>query len=160
MIIDKNQAIIEYLLRCPAINGNPLYFNFVNEEDDSQQVVTTSNDVLLNRPYIDGSVLKRYTFNIIVFKSVTNNAVVSSIATYNENVEELADVQSLIDWINEQNDLRNFPDFGTDCRIDSIFSTTENPNLDGINTNTMPMLAMYSVSIQIDYLDVSKVVWQ
>ena len=158
-MIDKNQAIIEYLLRCPAISGSPLYFNFVNEEDDSRQVVTTSNDVLINRPYIDGSVSKRYTFTIIEFKSVTNNAVVSSIATYNENVEELADVQALIDWIEEQNDLQNFPDFGSTCQIDSIHSTTENPSLDGINTNTMPMLATYSVSIQIDYLDVSKVIW-
>lgn len=157
--MDKNQAIIDFLITCPKILNSPLYFNFITGKDKNKQIVTTGNEKTLNRDYIDGSVLKRYTFTIIDFRSIAYRAVVKESGYADENVEELYDVQGVIDWVNEQADLRNFPNFGDDCVIDSMITLTENPNLNGVDTSTSPPLAKYSFSIQIEYLDKSKVVW-
>ena len=37
MTVDKNSAVIEYFLNCPVILENPLYFNFINAEDNTKQ---------------------------------------------------------------------------------------------------------------------------
>ena len=157
--VDKNQAVIDFLLQCPTIASNPLFFNFLNAKDDSKQIITHSNDVNLNRSYVDGSKLKRYTFSIIDFRSIVDQPVPKVSGYTNENVEEMLDVQGIIDWVNEQADDQNYPDFGEDCMIDSMITTSDNPSLNGVDTQVTPALAKYSISIQIDYIDKSKVIW-
>lgn len=157
--VDKNQAVIDYLITCPNIQNSPLYFNFVDARDNTTQILTSAEDAVMSTPYIDGSVSKRYTFTIITFKSITENAIVKTGDYANENVEDLNTVQALIDWIAEQEELRNYPNFGEACIIDSISTETNTPNLDGITTDVVPPLAMYSVNIRIDYLDISKRIW-
>ena len=72
----------------------------------------------------------------------------------------MSDIQALIDWIREQNNVHNYPDFGEDCIIDEISTTTENPSFDGIDDQVSPPLAIYSVTIEIQYLDVSEKLWR
>lgn len=158
-MVDKNQAIIDFLMDCPQIMYNPLFFNFLNAKDNDKQVITQSNDISLNKPFVDGSVMKRYTFSIIDFRSVIYQPLPKVEGYTSENVEELFDVQEMLDWVNEQADEGNFPDFGEHCSIDSMRTTSENPNLNGVDTSVTPALAKYSISIQIDYLDTTKAVW-
>lgn len=158
-MVDKNQAIIDFLLDCPQLMYNSVFFNAINAKDNDKQIITQSNDASLNSKYIDGSVLRRYTFTLIDFRSVIYQPLPKVEGYTSENVEELFDVQSIMDWVNEQADLQNYPDFGEDCIIDSMRTTSDNPNLNGIDTNVTPALAKYSMSIQIDYLDTSKAVW-
>lgn len=164
MAVDKNQAVIDFLLTCYQIRSNPLFFNFLNAKDGSKQIITQSNDKALNHNYVDGSVMKRYTFSLIDFRSVAYQAIPvvgTTLEVYStENVEELFDIQGIMDWVQEQADARNFPDFGDDCIIEDMKTTTENPNLNGVDTSVSPALAKYSMSIQIDYLDTSKVIWK
>lgn len=158
--MDKNEAIINYLITCPEIRDNPLYFNFIHGNEDDKQIITASNEKTIDRPYVDGSVLKRFTFTIIDFKSVAYRAVVKDGIHPDENVEDLLQVQNIIDWITEQNDLKNFPDFGEDCVIEEITTTANNPNLNGVDSNVSPALAKYSISIQVNYIDYSKALWR
>ena len=159
-MIDKNQAVIDYLIQCPQIQNSPLYFNFINAEDDSNQFVTKGTDSNTNKSFIDGSVEKIYTFTIISFKSAADIAVVKMIGYPNENIADVSDIQSLIDWVKEQNDLNIYPDFGEYCIIDSIIPTTDFPNFDGTEEQVSPQLAVYSTSFEIKYLDMSKKVWR
>lgn len=156
--MDKNKAVIDFLIQCPAIQNSSLYFNFTQAEDDNKQFVTTANDKLMNKTFVDGSVQKRYTFTIIDYRSVAYQALVKDpdYVSLNENVEELLDVQSIMDWISEQAENHNYPDFGTDCFIDDMRTLTENPNTNGVDTSLTPALAKYSISVQIDYIDYSK----
>lgn len=160
MTVDKNQAVIEYLLQCPAILNTPLYFNFIKAEDNTTQFVTESNDEYTNTRYIDGSVLRRYTFTLITYRSIADVPVVKLEGYPNENLSDLQDVQALIDWIREQEELHNYPNFGSDCIVESIKSTGENPKLEGIDDQVSPNLAIYSMSIEIRYIDTSKKVWR
>ena len=160
MSVDKNKAVIDYLITCPQIYRTPLYFNFINAKDSTKQIITDAVDKYTSKPYIDGSVSKLYTFTIIDFRSVSDLAIVKLSGYASENIEDLSDVQALIDWIAEQNENRVYPDFGEDCVVESIKTTTENPNLVGVNEETTPPLAMYSVVIQIEYIDYSKQLWK
>ena len=160
----KEQAIVDFLVTCDSIRNSPLYFNFINAHDKNKQIITLPNEKSIDEPFVDGSIRKRYTFTIIDFRSVSYNALVTqqittSIPIPNENIEEFIDVQGLIDWITEQNKLRNYPDFGSNCLIEEMRALTDNPNLNGIDTNVKPSLAKYSVSIQIDYIDNTNVLW-
>ena len=158
-MIDKNQRVLDFLITCPKIKNSPLYFNFINAKNNNTQFVTVSNDTATNQPYIDGSVSKSYTFTIIDFKSISYNPLVKQEGYPNENVEDMNDVQALIDWVNEQNDVKNYPDFGDLCFIDSMEALSENPNLNSIDTTLTPALAKYSITIRINYLDNTKKLW-
>lgn len=160
MVVDKNEAIISFLLGCPVIADNPLFFNFINAKDNNNQIITSGNDTALQVKYIDGSILKEYIFTIILFKSVSQNAVVKMDGYPDENVSDLADVQSLIDWINEQASVYNFPDFGEDCTVDSMETLTSTPVLEDVDTSVQPALGRYSIAIRIKYVDNSKVIWK
>lgn len=160
MSVDKNQAVIDYLIQCPQILNSPLYFNFINAKNDSNQFVTLTNDQFANTPYIDGSVMKIYTFTIITYKSAADLAVVKMEGYPNENVSDMSDIQALIDWVKEQQELHNYPNFGETCIIDDIYPTTDNPSFDGIDDQVTPPLAVYSTSIQIRYLDMTRKLWR
>ena len=160
MVVNKHQAVINYIITCPTILNSPLYFNFINAKDNTNQVFTESTDTYTNRNYVDGSVEKLYTFTILTFKSAADVAVVKMVGYENENLSDMSDVQNLIEWIKEQNEARNFPDFGEDCIIDSIETTTEEPKFEGIDEQISPPLAVYSTSIQIRYIDFSKLIWR
>ena len=158
--VDKNQAVIDYICQCNTIKNSPLYFNFINVEDDTNQFVTQSSERYASKRYVDGSVLKIYSFTIIAYKSTADIAVVKASGYPNENIADMSDMQALIDWIVEQNELNNYPNFGEDCLIDEISTTTENPNFDGVNDEVSPPLAIYSITIEITYLDTSKKIWR
>lgn len=160
MSVDKNQAVIDYIVQCPTIYNSPLYFNFINAEDDTNQFVTQVNERYANRGYVDGSILKVYSFTIITYRSATDIAVAKANGYPNENVSDMLDIQALIDWIKEQEDLHNYPNFGEDCVVEEISTTTDNPSFDGINEEVSPALAVYSVTIEIQYLDNSKKIWR
>ena len=130
--MDKSQAMIEFLLNCESISKSSLYFNFLNASDEDKQFVTVTNDKIVHRPFIDGSVQKRFTFTIIDYRSVAYQELAKLNIQSNENVEEYLDVQGIIDWIEEQNELKNYPDFGSDCEIDEMKTTADNPNLNGV----------------------------
>ena len=156
--MDKNQLMVEFLQTCPTIKENPLFFNFGNVEDNAHQLTISSDDVAVQKPYIDGSVLKRYTCSIDSFKSVACIPILPGSNT-DENIEDFAEVQSLLDWINEQNDISNFPNFGPSAEIDEMKTLTAKPQLLGVESSLNPPMAIYRITIQIDYIDNTKRLW-
>ena len=157
-MIDKNKATINFIAQYPGIATSPVFINFMNAKNDDVQFLTSGNDRALNKEFVDGSELKRYTFSIVITKSLTDMAIAKDILV-NENLDDLADMQSFMDWINEQGDANLFPNFGEDCIVEKMHTTTENPSIDGINSDVSPALALYSMEIAIDYIDYSKVIW-
>ena len=155
--MNKNQAMLTFLQTCPAIRDNPLFFNFGKVENGAHQANMRSDEVSLHRPYIDGTELKRFTFHLDSFKSVAFNPVIQGLP--DENMDDFNDVQSLLDWINEQGELKNYPAF-ENCIIDKMRSLSSKPELVGVDTTLSPPTAVYRISIQIDYLDISKQVWK
>lgn len=156
--MDKNKATLDFLATYSGMATSPIFVNFMNAKDDDVQFLTASNEKALNQTFIDGSVMKQYTFSLIITKSITDMPIAKDIMT-NENIEDIADLQNFMDWVNEQGENHIFPDFGEDCVIEEMHTTSENPDLTGINTEVSPALALYSMEIRIDYIDYSKVIW-
>lgn len=155
--MDKNVSMLDFLRQCPAIKANPLFFNFGKVKDNAFQVGTQSSEIKLQKPYIDGSVLKRYTYNLDTYKSVAYNPNIDGLP--DENIEDIAEVQEVIDWINDMGDECSFPDFGTECVIDSMQTLSTTPVLVGVDTTLNPAIAIYRIAIQIDYIDNTKRIW-
>ena len=158
--MDKQEAVVEFLLTCPYIQSSPLFYNFGKEESDNKQLITHANDVKLNVPFIDGSVRKRFTFTIIDYKAVAYRAIPTRSGATDENLDSELEVQQLIEWVDEQEEARNYPNFGNDCVVEELRAVTEQPNLNSVNRSVTPALAKYSVSITIDYIDYSKAIWK
>lgn len=156
-MINKYQSMIDFLQECPAIKDNPLFFNFGKAEENANQINIEATDVSLHKTFIDGSELKRYTFNIDSCKSATYNPVLDGLSA--ENVEELGEVQDIIDWINAEGKAQNFPDFGDKCFVEEMKCLTEEPMLVGVDKDKNPPIAVYRVSIQVDYVDTTDVIW-
>ena len=161
MASDINTSIIEYLQTCPYLQNIKVYFNFAQATDNIKQLVTVATSTNTVKSYIDGSRDKTYSITIIDYRSVAYQPLVNAQGDYpNENVEEFLDVQGIIEWVDEQNDLRNFPNFGNDYVVEEVSTTTDIPNLNGVDTSIQPTLAKYSVTIQVKYLDKTKVLWR
>lgn len=155
--MDKNESFLTFLQSYTDISSNSLFFNYGDLENDAYQINVSYNDVSLNRKYIDGSELRRYTINIDSFKSVSTIPVIAGYSA--ENVEDMQEVQGLLDWITEQAESKIYPDFGEDCIIDDMKPMTTEPQLLGIDTTVEPPIAIYRITIRIDYIDLSKRLW-
>ena len=158
MANDKNKATIAFIANYAGIATSPIFVNLINATDNDVQILTSSNEKYLNKPFVDGSVKKQYTFSIVVTKTITNLALLKD-DIVGENIDDLAEMQAFMDWVNEQGENQNYPDFGEDCVIEEMHTTAENPSIDGINSEISPPLALYSMEIRIDYIDYSKVIW-
>lgn len=158
--MDKNKAMIKFLLSCPTIEENPLFFNFAHTEDGNNHFITEKDSVITT--YIDGTVQKQYTFSIANYSSVSHDAVIrgeDENLLRNENLENMAKVQEILDWINEQSNNLNFPDFGEGYDVDEMTTLTTDPDIDGIDTSVNPPIARYSVGVKLKYLDTTKKCW-
>ena len=157
---DKNQAMIDYLMTCKTIKDNPLFFNYVDAKNNSKQLITSASDTITDKRYIDGSVLRKYTCTIIDFKSIATNAVVNTAGYSDENVEDMNSVQQIINWVTDQNKKHHYPDFGPNCVVQEIKALTTTPRLGGIDNQASPPLVQYTVTIRVDYLDKSDMLWK
>lgn len=155
--MDKNNAVIEFLKTCPAIQSNPLFFNFAENEEGTNHFITETDKK--KKTYIDGSVLKQYTFTIASYVPVAYSAIVGDSNFNDQNMENMAIVQEILDWIEGQADDKNYPDFGSECNIEDMRTLTGDPDLDGIDKSVNPPIARYSIGVQIDYIDNTKKIW-
>lgn len=158
--MNKDLIMLDYLITCPSIHDKSLFFNYAEGTDDTNHFITQATDVATQKPFVDGSVMKRYSFSIIAYKTIGTQAVDKSNVGSDENLDELAEVQAIIDWITEQSDNGEYPDFGESCQIDNMECTTDKPVLMGVFQDTMGTpTARYSMTIRIDYLDTTKMIW-
>ena len=153
----KNEAVIEFLKKCSVIQDNPLFFNFAENEEGTNHFITETDKK--KKTYIDGSVLKQYTFTIASYVPVAYSAVVGDSNFNDQNMENMAIVQEILDWIEKQADDANYPDFGSECTIEDMRTLTGDPDLDGIDKSVNPPIARYSIGVQIDYIDNTKKIW-
>ena len=159
--MDKNQAVLDFIGTYEGISTSPIFVNFMNAKDKDIQFLTSSNDTTLNRKFIDGSVMKQYTFSIVITRSITDIALIQALESgeSNENIADLAEIQAFMDWINEQGENQFFPNFGTGYTVESMKTENTDPRLNGVDTSVNPPLAQYSIAVTVTYLDETKMVW-
>jgi hypothetical protein len=145
--MDKNAVMIEYIKQCPEIDR--LFFISAEVKDGTQSFFPISNDRQVKK-YIDGSRLKYYDFALFEFMGGNTDPLPTDGAETHENVQNYQKMQAVIDWVGEQQEAGNFPNFGENTETQDIYSMTCNPTLAGIEKEK---IFRYMIQIRIEYLE-------
>lgn len=139
-MINKNDIVIEYLRQCPALAD--LFFNFGEGKNGDTIFSTNGNDYVYGE-YIDGTKLKWYDFTIIQFKPANthpNDPV---------NANALFDFEQIAEWVEQQNDSENYPDFGEKCEIHDFYVVPNSTTVAGRDY----LGAKYMMTCRIEYTE-------
>lgn len=123
--------------------GNLLNFNFSPESADSISLITNYSDKVRKR-YITGETQKEYGFSIVIVKAYSSNQD-------DLNLEAMNFAQAFMDWLDEQNKKKIYPDFGENCVIEKMENLQNMPNLSGVNYEAG--LARYMIQVRIVYTE-------
>lgn len=144
--LTKHEAIKEYFTPIvEEIAKDLLGFNFSPESEESISMITSYSDKVIRR-YITGKVQKEYGLSIVIVKAYSNG-------NDDLNIDAMNFAQAFMDWLDEQNKSRIYPDFGEKCKIESIDNLQNMPNLAGVNYEEG--LARYMIQIRILYTEES-----
>lgn len=142
---NKYRAVMDLINTCPLV-GHSTFFNVTDEtNNDGNTSLLTTPDGTLVKKYIGGEKLKRFSCEIRQVKPLTFSE------NSNQNIEQIQLVQEFLNWINEQGEKGNFPDFGEGCAVQSM-STPEGadvPSVIGISEDG----ALYAFPFEITYLE-------
>lgn len=120
---NKHKAMLDYLSKYPGLDAF-LRFNSVTDEPGNVSVQPVYSNTWEKR-YMGGHGIKRYDFALV-------SMAPQDPGTSSVNAEQMQEAQSFMEWIDEQNRARNFPDF-EGCRVISIKNLQNMPNLAGVN---------------------------
>lgn len=123
------------------ISGGNLNYNFSPENPDEFSLITNYADKTVKK-YINGDCQKAYGFTIIIVKQYSTSGD-------DLNLECMNFVQEFMDWIEEQNRKRVFPDLGEKCEVEKIEVLQNMPNLAGVNAEHG--LSRYMIQAKILY---------
>lgn len=140
----KSEAVFQWLLNCPEIKD--LYFAFGEQSKDNTILVpeTAYTDEWADgSPWISGCGEKEYTFRLVRFMAV------SDVPQSEVNITSAAVLERIAQWIDEQNNIRSYPDFPDNCTINEIkVLPFPNGGLAGRDEKT----AKYMFAVKINYL--------
>lgn len=135
---DKHLAVWEWLYKNEQISR--LYYNFSDSGMDNTVLITLGDNRI--RRYIDGSEMRQYDFSIAQYKEMNATEPNSD-----ENVSVMIDAGKVMQWIEEQEKLHNYPNFPDGCIITKVEPLQAMPSVAGMDE----MEAKYLFSCRITY---------
>ena len=154
--MNKYAKVFEYFRQCPELAD---LWSIAATEDIGKRVILPqgASPAVQYQEFIDNA--GGYNCEIVPYPSVYEDFQINcyewydvkdgSAPEHNENVLSLESVQSICDWVKEQNDTKNFPDIGE--RIVSIECNPFVPQIRYINTeeNTVG----YFITVRLRYVN-------
>lgn len=120
---NKNTAMLEYLKQYPGLQSF-LYFNTIVNATGDTAIQTVYGETWEQR-HIRNHGIKQWDFAIVKIAQADTG-------TSETNADQAQSVQDFMDWIDEQNTLKNFPAFDG-CTVLSIENLQNMPNFAGIS---------------------------
>lgn len=140
-MVNKHEAMVKYL---KGYVPYYLTFNSIIEEQGQISIQPVYADDVV-KEYTNGEKIKEYTFAVVQIRQYDTGISEPSI-----NAAELFDVGQFMEWIDEQNKNKNFPNFGEQCNIQRIYNLQNMPNLAGANDQNE---AKYMFQCRVVYLE-------
>ena len=131
-------AVWDWMQTCSKIKH--MFFNFVTVGDGNAAIQPT--DTLVEE-YIDGTQLRRYAVELIIFEPATFEADDTG------NIDMLSDVDEIAEWIKSRADAEDFPDFPDGCTITEITVLETNAGYALAHDGSR---AKYMLPFAIDYI--------
>lgn len=122
---NKNTAMLEYLRPYPGLQSF-LFFNSMVDQIGNTSVQTVSGETW-EKKYVRGHGIKQWDFAVVKIAQADTG-------TSDINADETQAVQDFMDWIDEQNKAKNFPDFSPG-KVLSVQNLQNMPNFAGINND-------------------------
>lgn len=142
---NKYAAVMDFINKCPLV-GTDTYFNFTDATSDDGNTFLYA--VPYSKPYkkyVDGDALWRMQFEIRQIKPLCRES--NTIA----NTEALQVVTDFLNWVRQQGENKNYPDFGENCTILDLRITDDviTPMMTGMDENG----ALYAFPFEILYFE-------
>lgn len=152
MIMDYITPFLEWILNCDFFANNKIFLNQAQAEDQNLQIVT--NQIYHNemRFYADGGVLKRIRYTINCYLAINDNQLVKTAIENNENIDSLNALNEIVAYIKEQENEQNYPDFGENAEVQTIYPEYESPSTPMIDNESEPALALYTIPVVCEVL--------
>ena len=106
--------------------GNVLGFNYSPENIETAAIIPQYSDRNI-RTYITGDTQRAYDFTFIIVRLYSTEPLDVL------NLEAMDLGQAFMDWIEEQDREKNYPDFGDNCEIERMEVLQNMPNLASVN---------------------------
>lgn len=139
--ISRYQRIIDWLDDYSFLYSW-IYFNVVPSEPDNITVNSVQNERELDR-FIDGSRRVEFLFAIDLTKEF-------DIGTSDNNLDAVQEFENIASWVETQNGLHNYPDFGQNIIIESIEVLETTPS---VTIDNQVQIAKYQGQFRITYLE-------
>lgn len=97
----KMQLIKEWIETCDLLSGNKISVDYLDDEIDSYSIDRTPSNPIVEK-YIDGSSVKRITFDFSVTAPLSSKAII--------NLANSKFCEDFMCWISKQNKNKEFPD--------------------------------------------------
>ena len=140
---NKHRAMISFFKPKIEEISAEMNFNFSDDELNSVAFLTDYADRIKKR-YIRVGAIKEYGFTIIVTKEYSS---------YKDdvNLQAMEFAQSLMDWVDQKNRAKEYPEFPDTCEIQKIETLQNMPNLAGVNMEQT--MARYMFQCRVIYFE-------
>lgn len=138
----KNQAMINFIKKYPPLYET-LYFNSTQNYPQTTSLNTVYSDYAVQE-YTCGNSDREFIFAIKQMKNYDSSG------TSDVNLQAINEVQDFMDWIDEQNELKNYPEFPENCYVYKIENLQNMPNLAGTDDQG---LAEYMFQCKVCYTE-------
>lgn len=146
----KHEAVKEYFeQKVIELVDKNINFNFSQEAKDNIAIITRYAGKEI-KSYINGDTKKEYGFAIIIVKQYSTDQD-------DLNIESMNFSQAFMDWIDDQNKNKRFPDFGSNCVVEKIENLQNMPNIAEVDDKAG--LARYMIQGRILYTEKSGQDW-
>lgn len=146
----KHEAVKEYFqIKVIELAEKNIQFNFSPENVDGISIVTRYAGQQIGK-FINGDTEKEYGFAIKITKPYSTDLD-------EVNIEAMNFAQDFMDWLEEQNRKKIFPNFGELCEVQLIENLQNMPNIAWVDPEAG--IAQYMVQGRILYREKSKQSW-
>ena len=146
--MNKYEQVTKYLADNYIPLGNWIYFNATVFEDGNTSINTIESE-RATKVYIDGSKEVELLFAIAMIKTYDTEMS-------NTNIEAISEIDNFMTWIEEQNNIENYPFLGDNITVLEINVLDLSPSL---AVDTEQNLSKYQFNCNIKFLE-SKVTIQ
>lgn len=137
-ITDKNTAILNWLYGCDELQD---IFYLVGKSENGGTTIVPNSSEEWTKEFNDGTGEKELTFTLILHKAISTEP------NTDENAKTQFDVEKIMEWIREQNEVENYPQFADDETIFEIEVLENLPNMAGQDEQT----AKFMFAVKINY---------
>lgn len=140
----KHDAMVEYMSpKVEELAGRFLNFNVSPGEEGNISFLTNYSDKL-RKKYIRVGAEKEYGFTVVITRTFSEE-------TDDLNLDAMNFAQGFMDWIDEQDKKKEYPDFGEKCQVKKIENLQNMPNLASVDWENM--IAQYMLQCRVIYFE-------